>query len=198
MAATVPDVLSPSSSGISGAQRPFPLEALGPFYNHHPLRIEVDMTSSTCGASTHTITGGAAENAVCAMTDSPHIGDPVPMTGLRVLLVEDTWHVAYGTKVLLENLGLEVEGPAATVAEADALLSQQTPDIALVDVNLQGTMAYGFIERLIAMGVPTVVVSGYEVLPSLEGRVAAILTKPTRARVLLATMRRIVSQQRSQ
>jgi CheY-like chemotaxis protein len=34
---------------------------------------------------------------------------------LRVLIVEDTWHVANALKALLEELGASVVGPATTL-----------------------------------------------------------------------------------
>ena len=52
-------------------------------------------------------------------------------------------------KDLLELLGAEVAGPAATMAEADHLLSANTPDVALVDFHLRdGELSTGLIARL--------------------------------------------------
>ncbi len=117
-----------------------------------------------------------------------------PLVGLRILLIEDSWHVAQAYKSLLEMVGLVVIGPAGTIAEAEKLVAGQLPDIAVVDVNLHEVISYGLIDRLIASNVPTIVVSGYESHPALQGRPAAVLTKPVRARLLLATVRRILEQ----
>ena len=56
-------------------------------------------------------------------------------------------------------------------------------------MNLQGEMAYGLVDRLNERGIPVVVVTGYEVLPSLADKVVTILQKPFRAEGLLKTLR---------
>ena len=82
---------------------------------------------------------------------------------LRVLVVEDSWHVAHALKTLLEELGVSVAGPAATLDEAERLLAARTPDVAIVDINLKGEMAYGLIDHLNDIGARVVVISGYAV-----------------------------------
>jgi DNA-binding response OmpR family regulator len=116
------------------------------------------------------------------------------LSGVRILIVEDSWHVALAMRTLAENFGMLVAGPAATVAEAEALLLSHTPDVAVVDIHLRDEMAYGVIDRLHAEGVPIVVTSGYEVLPFGNSQVEAILTKPFRATDLLAHLRRIIAR----
>ena len=106
-----------------------------------------------------------------------------------MLVVEDTWHVAKALKSALEQVGMDVSGPAATTAEA-RLMAEHTPLVAVVDVNLKGEMAYGLIDQLQDQGIRIVVVSGYAVLPQLTGKVAALLQKPFTGPELLAAMRR--------
>ena len=66
------------------------------------------------------------------------------LTGLCVLVVDDSWHVGSGLKSLLESLGADVIGPAATTAEAEGMVSERRPDVALVDINLRhGERSYG-------------------------------------------------------
>jgi len=112
---------------------------------------------------------------------------------VRVLVVEDAWHVATALKALLETLGMEVVGPAATISEAERLAVAGVPEVAVVDINLKGEMAYGLIDQLIDLGVGVVVVSGYAVLPGLTEKVAAVLQKPFNGPELLATLRRALS-----
>jgi DNA-binding response OmpR family regulator len=121
---------------------------------------------------------------------------PVSLNGVKVLLVEDTWHVAQALKSVLENCGMNIVGPAATIADAEQLLLNTIPDLAVVDINLRGEMSYDLIDQLHRQGVPVVVVSGYEVLPQLEGKVIATLVKPIRAGALLGILRGIASQRR--
>jgi CheY-like chemotaxis protein len=111
------------------------------------------------------------------------------LKGLRVLVVEDSWHVANALKSLLEELGITVAGPAATLDEAERLLAAQDPAVAIVDINLKGEMAYGLIDRLHGRGIRVVVISGYAVPQVSQGKVAAILQKPFSAKSLLAILR---------
>ena len=108
---------------------------------------------------------------------------------LRVLVVEDSWHVANALKTLLEELGVNVSGPAATPNEAERLLATRSPDVAIVDINLKGEMAYGLIDRLHERGVAVVVISGYAVPQVAQEKVAAVLQKPFSAKSLLAILR---------
>lgn len=115
------------------------------------------------------------------------------LSGVRVLLVEDTWIVAHGYAGLLEPLNVTVVGPAARLSDAQRLLAENDVDVALVDMNLQGEYAYELIDVLLQREIPVVIVTGYEVLPRVEGRVAAILKKPVRAEQLLRSLRSIVA-----
>jgi CheY-like chemotaxis protein len=108
---------------------------------------------------------------------------------LHVLVVEDSWHVANALKSLLEELGVQVAGPAASPGEAERLLAARRPDVAIVDINLKGEMAYGLIDRLNEHGVRVVVISGYAIPQVAQSKVAAVLQKPFSAKALLAILR---------
>lgn len=88
--------------------------------------------------------------------------------------------MATALMVLLANLGMEVAGPAATVAEAERLAARHRPELAVVDINLKGEMAYDLVSQLHDGGVRVIVVSGYSVLPRLSGKTVAVLQKPAR------------------
>ena len=112
------------------------------------------------------------------------------LSGLHILLVEDSWHVGKAMKNLLRALGASVAGPAATSAEAEQLIAEQVPDVAIVDFSLRhGERAQGLIDKLNARGVRVVVVSGYEDVPLAPGTIAAVLQKPVREADLLAAVR---------
>jgi len=115
------------------------------------------------------------------------------LRGVRVLVVEDTWLVAKALKSALEGLGMVVAGPASNTADADRLVAEETPDLAVVDVNLKGEMAYGLIDRMHDRGVRVVVVSGYAVLPSSTKKAAAILQKPFSGAELQATLCQVMN-----
>jgi len=63
--------------------------------------------------------------------------DLADLNGLWVLIVKDSWSVGTGLQKLLESRGANVMGLAATAAEAERLIAQRTPDVALVDINLR-------------------------------------------------------------
>ena len=83
------------------------------------------------------------------------------INGMRVLLVEDTWLVALGLQSILEDVGVAV------------------------------CRDHDLVDRLNERGIPVVVITGYEVLPSLADKAVTILRKPLRAEALLKTLRRL-------
>src|SRR5215470_5767817 len=124
----------------------------------------------------------------------PSEADYSALRGLRVLLVEDSWHVGIALRNLLQALGANVAGPAATVAEAERLISDPPPDAALVDFNLRGgERPHGLIDHLHHLGVRVIVISGYTDVPVTPGKVAAILQKPISQTKLLETLRPTVA-----
>jgi len=126
--------------------------------------------------------------------DPPEIGSSV-LNGLWILIVEDSWDVGTGLKMLLESWGADVAGPAATTADAVRLVSERTPDVALVDINLRdGEQSYCLINQLHDQGIRIVVISGYADVSPAVGEVAAILQKPLREDILLASIRPVSAQ----
>src|SRR5262249_46673871 len=115
---------------------------------------------------------------------------PGNLRGVRVLVVEDQWHVANAMRSLLELEGMEVSGPAGKTQDAHRLANEHKPVLAVVDVNLKGEMAYSLIDDLRDRGVRVVVISGYAVLPRLSAKVAAVLQKPFNGPELIASLHR--------
>jgi DNA-binding NtrC family response regulator len=102
-------------------------------------------------------------------------------------------------KSLLRALGADVVGPAATTADALLLISERTPDVALVDLNLRGgEMAYGLIDQLHDQGVRVVVTSGYAEIPVAPEKAAAFLQKPVSAALLIASLRPVTTAKETQ
>ena len=128
---------------------------------------------------------------VSSAAPSPSADTATSLNGLRVLMVEDTWIIAQSYAGLLEPLGVTVLGPAANIADATRLLGENAVDAALVDINLQGELAYDLIDCLHRRRIPIVVVTGYEVLPRLDDTAIAVLKKPIRAEQLLRELRAI-------
>src|SRR5260370_15409211 len=117
------------------------------------------------------------------------------LQGMGILLVEDSWHVGKAMKTLLRVLGADVAGPAATTADAERLVAERTPDVALVDINLrEGERADNLIDRLHEQGIPVIVITGYAVVSLPPGKAEAILQKPVSKEQLLAILRPIIAQ----
>jgi CheY-like chemotaxis protein len=111
------------------------------------------------------------------------------LLGLRVLVVEDSWHVATAVESLLRSYGAEVAGPVASTAEAERLIAEQIPDVAIVDINLRGgELAYDLIDKLSDLAVRVVVMSGYSALRQHQDKVSAVLHKPITEAELLAAV----------
>ena len=123
---------------------------------------------------------------------SSHGPDGSDLKGVRVLVVEDTWHVAKALKSLLERLEMLVIGPTSTTAEARRLIAANNPRLALVDMNLKHEMAGDLIDELHAQGTPVIVVSGYAVPAVAKEKVVAFLQKPFSGDELITAMRAAV------
>jgi len=85
----------------------------------------------------------------------------VELRGLRVLFVEDESIVAMLTEDMLAELGCEIEVTASTVDDALAAVSEGGFDIALLDINLAGTMVFPVAAALERRGIPFAFASGY-------------------------------------
>ena len=114
------------------------------------------------------------------------------LKGVRVLVVEDSWQVASTMKSALEEVGMVVAKPAATLAAAKRLIANQIFDLAVVDINLKGEMSYDLIVRLSDRGVRVVVVSGYVTPGASIPSAAAVLQKPLSTVELIATLRQVM------
>ena len=117
----------------------------------------------------------------------------------RILLVEDSWHVGNAIKRLLRALGADVAGPAATTADAERLVAERAPAVAIVDINLRdGERANTLIDRLQQQRIPVVVITGYTAVSLPPGKVEAILQKPVSVEKFLEVLRPIIARQMNQ
>jgi CheY-like chemotaxis protein len=89
---------------------------------------------------------------------------PAGNTRRRVLIVEDDYLVAADLAYSLEDLGMEVVGPAASVEVALQLLEDEGErlDGAVLDINLREQRVYPVANALAARGVPFVFTTGYD------------------------------------
>ena len=79
-----------------------------------------------------------------------------------ILVVEDDALIAMELGERLADMGYDVLGPAATVAEAEAVVARKRPDAALLDSNLGGVSSTALAATLAANGVPLAFCTGYD------------------------------------
>ena len=99
--------------------------------------------------------------------------------GRRVLIVEDESTISMFIEDVLIDLGYEVVGIAATLPDA-LKLAQDTPcDVAILDVNLNGTQTFDVAAVLHDKGTPFIFSTGYgtAIIPEPFNR-APVLQKP--------------------
>jgi DNA-binding NtrC family response regulator len=83
------------------------------------------------------------------------------LAGLKVLVVEDETMLFFLAEDMLAELGCASVRHASRVKDALAVLADERPDVAVLDVNLAGEQAYPIAEKLAAMNVPFIFATGY-------------------------------------
>ena len=112
------------------------------------------------------------------------------MKSLRILLVEDEGLIAMMLEDLLEDLGCELAGSAASVGAALAWIEAGgEADAALLDVNLGGEPVFPVAAALRARGVPFAFTTGYGEAHDPRFKDDVLLGKPVRLERLVATLR---------
>ena len=120
---------------------------------------------------------------------------PATLGHARILVVEDDFIVAFDLQTMLEEQGAEVIGPAASVAQARALLSEAEPNIAVLDVNLNGELVFPLTEDLQQRGIPFVFATAYaddERLYPVNAQQAPRLAKPVLPNVLIRQIAKLL------
>ena len=88
-----------------------------------------------------------------------------------------------------------MSGPAATIADAERLIADRKPDVAIIDINLRdGEQANPLLDRLQEQDIPVIVITGYTSVSLPPGKVEAILQKPVSVEQFLAILRPIVAR----
>ena len=123
-----------------------------------------------------------AHGASCAAVTRPGLRprQRAALSGLRVLVLEDSFLVAEVIAETLEAGGCDVVGPVSRVDSALPIARDEPLDGAVLDVNLAGEFSFPVADTLAERGVPFLFVTGYsdlEVLPS-RFRKAPMMHKP--------------------
>jgi len=83
------------------------------------------------------------------------------LAGRKVLVVEDEMLVLLMIQDMLADLGCDAVTSAATSAQAIALIDQQSFDLAMLDMNLNGDRSYLVADMLAARQIPFAFATGY-------------------------------------
>lgn len=120
-----------------------------------------------------------------------------PLTGFRILVVEDEMLVLMAIQDILADLGCESVVAAATNEQAIAHIEAQHFDAALLDLNLDGFRSYPVADVLAARGVPFAFATGYggSGLRDVD-RQRPLLVKPFRSAGLEAMLVRLLPRRR--
>jgi DNA-binding NarL/FixJ family response regulator len=81
--------------------------------------------------------------------------------GQKCRVVEDEALVAMLIEDMIHDSGDEMVGSACRLTDAVALAQETQADVALLDINLGGALAYSVADVLRQRGVPIVFTSGY-------------------------------------
>ncbi len=101
----------------------------------------------------------------------PHLPAPVQpnahtklgmLKGARILVVEDNALLAAVTVRSLEIAGASVVGPASRLEAAVEMAKTAEIDVAVLDVDLDGTMVWPAADQLRSRGIPFVFATGYQ------------------------------------
>jgi DNA-binding NtrC family response regulator len=110
----------------------------------------------------------------------------LPLSGVRILLVEDEYYIADDLQRTLTAAGAEIVGPFPTLARASDAVDAEAFDCAVIDLNLQGESAVSIADRLTGLGKSFAIATGYgsSALPERLRQVPRI-EKPFDPRALL-------------
>ena len=119
------------------------------------------------------------------------------LAGLRVLIVEDEFHVLLLLEDFLQDLGCEIAGSATSLNEAQKLVGAGGFDAAVLDVNLRGEKVYPVARQLAERGIPFLFSTGYGAQGLDEGwRNSPTLQKPFAKHDLAGLLGRVLREAR--
>ncbi|HEY2872862.1 MAG TPA: response regulator [Reyranella sp.] len=113
------------------------------------------------------------------------------LTGLKILVVEDSFLIAEHVSELLSEYGCVVVGPVGRLAAGLKLVEDGTAvDGAVLDVNLDGEFCFPIAAALVRRAVPFLFLTGYDDSDIIPGDFAAAprLGKPLDEAQLVRTV----------
>ena len=112
----------------------------------------------------------------------------------RVFVAEDEYLLAVMLEDDLRDNGFVVVGPFTRLEEACAAAATETFDIALLDINMNGKLAYAVAETLMERGIPFIFLTGYgrTALPE-HLQSARCVPKPYEPSFLISEVKRLTA-----
>ncbi|KIM11356.1 MAG: hypothetical protein KU37_06915 [Sulfuricurvum sp. PC08-66] len=127
---------------------------------------------------------------------------------MKVLIIEDNWMLAHVIEDVagmtgMQVVGMQVVGIASSWAEAAQLLEDAKPDMAVVDININGPIdGIEVARRLKARGIASLFLTAYKDVQTIKeaAQVAPLgyLVKPVTPENLMATLMVILEKERPQ
>ncbi|MET0440127.1 MAG: HWE histidine kinase domain-containing protein [Devosia sp.] len=129
-------------------------------------------------------------DAIAATVASNH-----DLDGKTALIVEDQMLIAIDLEQMLEGAGLSILGTATSPRDALAILARNTPDVAVLDVNLGDGTSETIARHLQEIGVPFIFATGYGdggIIPD-DFSGVPVVRKPYEREVILGQLRNILA-----
>lgn len=110
-----------------------------------------------------------------------------PLTGIRVLVVEDDAILAFDMVYCLQGAGAETLGPAVSLRRALAMSQEQPLSCGVFDVSLRNELSFPAAQVLKERGAGIVFYTGYARIDELrrEWPDAQVLSKPAASRQII-------------
>ena len=86
-----------------------------------------------------------------------------PLSGCRMVILEDDYYQAHDSKSTLEEAGAQVIAVTATVPDLQVLMADGQIDAVLIDINLGHSTSFDFARELRSNGIPFLFLTGYDV-----------------------------------
>ncbi|WP_152524784.1 response regulator [Novosphingobium lindaniclasticum] len=124
---------------------------------------------------------------------------PASLQNRRIMLVEDDYFIAADLQEQLISHGVEVIGPTGDLECALELLGgEERIDAGVIDINLQGEMAFHLVDEFIKRDIPVVFATGYDagVVPYRLRHIPR-LEKPTGMDEVVRTLAELLPERRA-
>ncbi len=86
-----------------------------------------------------------------------------PLSGYRIIILEDDYYQAHDSKNTLEDAGAKVIAVTGKVPDLGALMADGRIDAVLIDINLGHGTSFDFARELTRNGIPFLFLTGYDI-----------------------------------